>query len=663
MPDFSRPSTFTPFLRRFTNERSRELDEAYQHYVRVKAWQDAFRETDVTIGQRVFRSIGYYSDDAYRPLVYAMHDLIDLEGLFVLPEPAFDRMNMAEFVEFRNILHRKEHFVTNQVEHIALLEEGLVSVLSVVLELPATEAPTPFTIPFVYALPRPREAVEAMFSNLASFRERGLFLQVTFQLYLNLCAASGRDPNEPHSRKPFIYPTKSELPLDELVDTYLAGTPFRELFLSPVPLKLSHQERFNHVHIIGGTGAGKTTMIENLILYDLKNDDPPSLVVIDPHSDLIRRLTQYDLGLDPIIIDPRDTKHPVALNPLAVKRERMDSYDEATREQVTAGVIQTFGYLWSGLTNLNLTGKQETFFRYVTRLLLTLPEVEERNATILDMLGIMKDLAPYERAITRLPPIARDFFETDFKAKTFEGTREQIRYRIQAIIENPTMARLFTAQETKVDFFTELNRGSVILVDTAKDFLKEGSAVFGKLMISLILQAVLERAAVPEARRKPTFLLVDEAGSFFSQNIDDLLVEARKYRCGLVLAHQYLDQATGALKASLAANTGTKFASGLSAGDARAMAPEMRTTADFILSQPRLHFAAHIRNVTPQAVSIPVHVPMDIPTLSASAHADLLERNRRRVSLPLLAKPEPRDTTIQASPPPPQPDEDISCEW
>src|ERR1700692_4836912 len=100
---------------------------------------------------------------------------------------------------------------------------------------------------------------------------------------------------------------------------------------------------------------------------------------------------------------------------------------------------------------------------------------------------------------------------------------------------------------------------------------------------------------------------MSEASEYFDGNIDDLLTDARKYKLGCVFAHQYLEQAAPSLRASLAANTSIKFASGVSTNDARAMATDMRTTPDFILKQPALQFACHIRNVTPQAVSIPVY--------------------------------------------------------
>src|SRR5262249_21274107 len=147
-------------------------------------------------------------------------------------------------------------------------------------------------------------------------------------------------------------------------------------------------------------------------------------------------------------------------------------YDEMAKEQVTAGVIQTFDYLFAGLLGADLTAKQGVFFRFVARLMLALPETLGRNATILDMIALMDDPTPYQQAIESLSPIQRTFFERDFVGKTFVQTKEQIRYRLNAILENPTLARLFTSPETRIDIFQLLNDGGIILVDTAKDFLK-----------------------------------------------------------------------------------------------------------------------------------------------------------------------------------------------
>ena len=331
---------------------------------------------------------------------------------------------------------------------------------------------------------------------------------------------------------------------------------------------------------------------------------------------------------------------------------------------MTAGVIETFDYLFTGLLGADLTARQSVLFRYIARLMLAIPETMGRNATILDMMHLMDDAEPYREAIQSLSDIPRSFFVRDFPTKTFDQTKEQIRYRLQAIIENPTLARLFTSPSTKIDLFDELNRGSVILVDTARDFLKGSSSHFGRIFIALTLQAVLERAAIPEERRRPAFLFVDEAADYFDNNIDDLLTETRKYKLGCCFAHQYLEQCTPSLKASLAANTAIKLAAGVSTSDARSLAPDMRTTQDFILAQPKLHFACHIRNVTPQAVSIPIEYGRleKEPRLSDDEYEDMRERNREEVSLgpsqpePPPPAPEPPPPEAAPEPPPTSPE-------
>lgn len=595
---------------------------------------------------------------------------------------AFDELVKSEQVigdrpdfralDFKQQLELKKRLKAIESRDAKLTEEVLSQTFGAILAaLPEAEKPSPFTIPLIHTLTNPREWISRLYVTLLDdkYLERDVLAGLRNQLYLNLCHVSGVEPGKQTS-KPLKHALKSDLPVSELNEAYLRKTPFHALMKTPVSLRFTREDRMGHMHVVGGTGAGKTTLLEQLIRYDLASDDPPAIVVIDPHADLIQKLSREKLGIENrvIIIDPRDVKHPPALNVFAINRERLAGYDEATQEQVTAGVIQTFDYLFSGLFGADLTAKQGVFFRYVARLMLALPDTLGRNATILDMLRLIEEppkgesyaVPPeYQEAVASLPDIPRNFFERDFSSKTFAQTKEQIRYRLQAIIENPTLARLFTAEDTKLDLFTEINRGSIILVDTAKDFLKGSSSHFGRIFISLVLQAVLERAAIHPSKRKDAFLIVDEAASVFDTNIDDLLTEARKYRCGLVLAHQYLDQASHSLRASLAANTNIKFASGLSAGDARAMAPEMRTTADFILDQPKLQFAAHIRHVTPSAVSIPIELIREREYLDHETYEAMRKRNREAVSLTPARK---RPMFVPAEIPP-SGNEDISEEW
>ncbi len=102
---------------------------------------------------------------------------------------------------------------------------------------------------------------------------------------------------------------------------------------------------------------------------------------------------------------------------------------------------------------------------------------------------------------------------------------------------------MFAQRENKLDLFEALNAGKIILVNTAKDLLKDdGSALFGRFFIAMLSQAALERSTIPEWKRTPTFVYVDEAQEYFDDKIETILSQARKYRVGITLAHQTLDQ-------------------------------------------------------------------------------------------------------------------------
>jgi hypothetical protein len=664
-----KPSVFTPFLRRFTDERARDLSGLRALYQEVRAMHRESNYADENyrydVGAKIYGDIiDRLSEPLVTPFSGTLSSLINLEAtIFDFPEIKWDigQLSMKEQVDLERFLTAKRHFLKNEDRVIDFLQGGLYRIFDATTrDLPEFSEPSPFTIPLIYVLPEPKKLLERFYGILwtQSYIDNGLFVEVSRTMHLNLCAVSNiADPYE--TKRPFKLPSQNPAPLSEIVEAYFKNTPFEYFLMAPVPLKLTYEDRYSHMHIVGGSGAGKTQLLQHLILHDLQSEDPPALVIVDSQTDLINKLSHLEL-FNPdggklasrlLYITPRDIKHPPALNIFDVNRERLGQYDEGTKEQVVAGVIQTFDYLFSGLFGADLTAKQGVFFRFVARLMLALPETMGRNATILDLINLMDDAEPYRKAIESLPPIQRNFFERDFldpKNTTFKQTKEQIRYRLNAILENPTLARLFTSPKTKIDLFTALNNNSIILVDTAKDFLKGSSSHFGRIFISLVLQAILERAALPEHERKPAFLIVDEAAAYFDSNIDDLLTEARKYKLGCVFAHQFLDQCTNSLKSSLAANTSTKMASGVSMSDARALAPDLRTTPDFILSQPKLHFAAHIRNITPQAVSIPVPVGAleSQPRLSSANYEQLLELNRARVSIPTVGpedNPTPKD--------------------
>ena len=656
-----RASVFTPFFRRFADEGKIERDETLALYNDARAYPPPDPM------QVIERTAEFLQRSSLRPrLTELLEQLVRDESWIFWPiHYDFNRMNMKETVDAKAFMRRRQYFNGNSAQILQLMHEALVRVLCGIDDhLPQTEAPSPFTIPLFNTVPI-AQISDQTFDTLKEeqYLDRSLFLPLMDRLYRNLCEQSGIEPYSDNNHR-IKRPSENEVSAAEVVDRYLAGTRFQSFFKTPVPLKFTADTRMNHMHILGGTGAGKTTLIENLIKFDLDQKDPPGMVLIDGEGDLIRKLSRLNcfhpehgrLRDRIILINPKDIHNPPALNVFDLKKDRFGAYDEVMKEQVTAGVIQTFDYLFNGLLGADLTAKQGVFFKYIARLMLALPEALGRNATILDMMNLMSDHAPYKKAIDILPPIQRAWFEKDFRQPSFNSTRDQIRYRLAAILENPTIARLFTQPETKIDLFAELNRGAIILVDTGKDFLKDASPHFGRIFISLVLQSRFERAALPADQRKDTYLVIDEAGKYFDTNIDEFLTSARKYRCGCVFAHQYLEQATPFLRASLAANTGSKFVSRPSDADARIMSRDMGTTPRFIMQQPSLQFAAYIRDVTPSAVSIPVQYGRLKDQMDERAYEVLLERNRNKVSLRLKPEQPPRTST-------PDEDEDVSPSW
>ena len=633
----------TPFFRRFfVNEREREIQETLALYERVRQdWPD--QPISEGIVEELVEVIGRAIDQPlpealWQALVVWVREMVACDPVLtpmpVLPEV----VSLKELAELRSNLFARQHYLANRDRYEEDIKNTIFCIATgLAEELPElVDGEALFQVPLGSFFPDHNAVLARILGTfLSSDAETGLHHVLRAQFYLNVCRIAKIDPEAEH-KKPLPSPEDTKLPFDEAL-TYVANTPFDALLRTAIPLPIPDETFFSHMHVIGGSGAGKTQWLSTLIRHHLKSPARPSLVVVDSQGDLIRSLSHLGMFARDdrlILITPKEVEYPPSINIFDVNAARIAQYDRVTREQVVAGAIQTLDYLFSGILGADLTAKQGVFFRFLARLLLKVPDVMGRNATLLDMLELTDRLDPYMDVVAALEPVQRRFFERDFNDKGFRQTKEQLRYRLNGILENPTLERLFTSAATKVDLFKELNRGAVILIDTAKDFLKDNSANYGRIFIALVLQAIMERAALPEYKRRPTYLIVDEAHEYFDQNIDDLLTQVRKYKLGCVFAHQYLGQCSVQLRASLAANTAIKLASGVSVNDARALAPDMRTTADFILSQPKLQFAAYVRGVTPQAVSLPV-VPGLLarePQMSERQYEAFRERNRARVS-------------------------------
>jgi len=433
------------------------------------------------------------------------------------------------------------------------------------------------------------------------------------RLDYNLARASGAVPGETGNRAARLPTRAGPMKAADLVGLYLDGTPFPILFDCPVSLVLSQATRFEHHHIVAGSGHGKTQTLQHLILHDLRAvaEGKASLVVIDSQRDLIDTIAGLKLFApgEPLdgklcLIDPSDVEWPVALNLFDVGMERINRYSALERERLINGVLELYDFVLGSLLDAGMTQKQTVIFRYITRLLIHIP-----GATIHTFRQLLEDdgVTRFASHIAKLSGSARAFFENEFAGKEFASTRRQVLRRLYGILENQTFERMFSHPKSKLDLFAEMNAGKVILINTAKDLLKEnGTQILGRFFIAMIAQAAQERAVLGQDARLPTFVHVDEANDYFDRNVGIILSQARKYRIGMVLAHQFLGQLEPKLADAIFANTSIRFAGGVSAKDARSLAAEMRTEPDFIERQDKLCFAAFVRGSTRHAVSISI---------------------------------------------------------
>ena len=511
-----------------------------------------------------------------------------------------------------------------------------------------TESGDALGVPLIDLLDRPADMVERLFllpSSDGAIRLE-LFERLRIRLVTNMLVASGfapeTNPYEVSAR--LVLPTRLKgRSSPELVDLYLGGTPFADLLQLPVPFRVPDEMRFEHCHIIGGTGHGKTQLLQRLIHDDLiaAVEDGRTVVVIDSQGDLINKLLRLELFSPEVpnsladrlvLIDPSDIDYPAALNLFDAHLDRTEAYSAVDRERVLNGVVELYETFFGAMLGAELTQKQGVIFRYLARLMITIP-----GASIHTLMQVMEDGTPFKAYMGQLQGSARHFFATEFFAPSFTATKKQILRRLWGVLSTPAFERMFGQTENKLDLYAAMNAGKIILVSTAKDLLKQdGSALLGRFFIAMIAQAALERSVIPAEARTPTFVYIDEAQEYFGDDVETILNQARKYRVGLTLAHQTLDQLSPRLRAALHANTSLKFAGGVSAKDARAFADELHTTSGFIEGmrrrRDRTEFAAWLKNMTPSAVRLttPLGYLERQPTSSSEAYESLLATNRVR---------------------------------
>jgi len=577
----------------------------------------------------------HWPHDTPRPLYIQLQELgralFEAEGLSpeIPPPPAL--CNTIEGARYRDMLARQGQARNDRVMVLSALETISESLATIADVAPPIYGDVLVEITqFAHPI---NHAVQNVIAPFFRDNDYNHFKALKERLNANLHSTHRTNPVYPRDYKG-----------DDVVDAYLSGTILKDLFNLKTSFTIPEDRRFEHTHIVAGSGHGKTQTMQYFIAKDLEDvaKSDKSVVVIDSQGDLINTILKARL-LPPekiVLIDAEDIGYPVSLNLFSVGQDRLEGYGDLDRERLANSIIELYDFVLGSLLSAGMTAKQSVVFRYVTRLMFHIPD-----ATIHTLRELMEagGTDKYRQYINKLEGTPRRFFETEFDSKEFTNTKTQVLRRLYGVLENRTFERMFSNPESKFDMFTELNQGKLILINTSKSLLKEqGTQIFGRFFIALIAQAAQERATLPDYDRLPTMVYIDEAQDYFDQNIGVILSQARKYKVGMIMAHQFLGQLSNGLQEAFEANTSIKLAGGVSARDARALAGQMAADPGLIQQQPKGTFATFVRGLTERAVpiSFPFFVLEKMPKTTNKEREAIREYSRKNYAEPLQSEAE-----------------------
>ena len=350
-----------------------------------------------------------------------------------------------------------------------------------------------------------------------------------------------------------------------------AWNPSSFLVVPPVPRRqvtfgIKQRDRLSHLYIIGKTGVGKSTLIENMVRQDLEQGH--GLCLLDPHGDLVERVhrsvPEKRKG-DVRYFNVPDRTQPYGYNPL-----RYVSADK--RPLACSGMLEVMKKLWPDAWGVNM----EHILRHALLALLDRP-----GSTLADIPKLLSD--KYFRrlvAARTANPQVRHFWQQEYENYSFQKRSDgagPILNKVGAFLADPNLSQILTDPEDDLHFRQIMDQEQILLVNLAKGQIGEDAAgLLGGLLVTTLGLAAFTRQDTPEQQRRPFYLYLDEFQNFTTYSMVNMLSELRKFGVSLTLAHQYLFQLTPEVREAVLGNAGTIIAFRVGARDAAYLAQEFQ---------------------------------------------------------------------------------------
>lgn len=306
-------------------------------------------------------------------------------------------------------------------------------------------------------------------------------------------------------------------------------------------------DRRRHVYIIGKTGMGKSTLLENMIYSDVMAGK--GVGVIDPHGDLADAVLNFiptNRLNDVVLIDPADREYAVAFNML-------ENVDPALNSIVCSGLVGIFKKIYAESWGPRL----EHILRNTILSLLEYP-----GTTMLGITRILQDEEFRRRIVRKIEdPVVKSFWLTEFDKMQDKFRTEAIapiQNKVGQFLSSPTIRNIVGQPKSTIDLRFAMDKGKIVIVNLSKGKIGEdNSALLGAMFITKFQLDAMSRANIPEKDRKDFYLYVDEFQNFATDSFATILSEARKYKLNLTMANQYIAQMPEEVRDAVFGNVGT----------------------------------------------------------------------------------------------------------
>lgn len=335
--------------------------------------------------------------------------------------------------------------------------------------------------------------------------------------------------------------------MDEDRITYFAATDARG---KKTPFGIKAKDRPRHMYVIGKTGMGKSTLLENMAIQDIRNGE--GMAFIDPHGSAVENLLDYipeHRVKDVVYFAPFDLDNPVAFNV-------MEDVGYDKRHLVVSGLMATFKKIWVDAWSARM--------EYIlSNTLLAL--LEYPGATLLGVNRMYTDKAYRKKVIENVKdPIVKDFWVKEFNTYTDRYTQEAtpaIQNKIGQFTSNPLIRNIVGQPHSTFDIRKLMDERKILIVNLSKGLVGDTNMkLLGSMITTRIFLGAMSRANLPpaELKKAPRFYFyVDEFQNFANETFAEILSEARKYNLNLIIAHQYVEQMEEEVAAAVFGNVGT----------------------------------------------------------------------------------------------------------